>query len=65
MALPPGGGISVLHAHHVYFIFRNLYEQDRLLNRIEELLTNFDAELRLLRHDKFKLDITMKNADLR
>ena len=49
----------------LFFIFRNLYEQDRLLNRIEELLTNFDAELRLLRHDKFKLDITMKNADLR
>ncbi|XP_062616211.1 cilia- and flagella-associated protein 44-like [Saccostrea cucullata] len=42
-----------------------LYEQDRLLGRIEELLLNFDAELRLLRHDKFRLDIVMKNADLR
>lgn len=42
-----------------------LYEQDRLLNRIDELVTNFDAELRILRHDKFKLDIVMKNADLR
>ncbi|KAK3107710.1 hypothetical protein FSP39_020546 [Pinctada imbricata] len=44
---------------------RLVYDQDRLLTRIEELLTNFDAELRLLRHDKFRLDITMKNADLR
>ncbi|XP_022324096.2 cilia- and flagella-associated protein 44-like isoform X1 [Crassostrea virginica] len=42
-----------------------IYEQDRLLERIQELLLNFDAELRLLRHDKFKLDIVMKNADLR
>ena len=45
--------------------FRLTYEQDRLLGRIEEILKNFDAELRLLRHDKFRLDITMKNADLR
>ncbi|XP_052060229.1 cilia- and flagella-associated protein 44-like isoform X9 [Mytilus californianus] len=42
-----------------------LYEQDRLLNRINELVQNFDAELRILRHEKFKLDIVMKNADLR
>ncbi|XP_048773099.2 cilia- and flagella-associated protein 44-like isoform X2 [Ostrea edulis] len=42
-----------------------IYDQDRLLERIQELLLNFDAELRLLRHDKFKLDIVMKNADLR
>lgn len=41
------------------------YEQDRLLSRIAELVKNFDAELRLLRHDKFRLDIVMKNADLR
>ena len=46
-------------------IGRLIYEQDRLLERIQELLLNFDAELRLLRHDKFKLDIVMKNADLR
>ncbi|XP_053372820.1 cilia- and flagella-associated protein 44-like [Mercenaria mercenaria] len=44
---------------------RLTYEQDRLLNRIADLLKNFDAELRLLRHDKFRLDIIMKNADLR
>ncbi|XP_033757971.1 cilia- and flagella-associated protein 44-like isoform X3 [Pecten maximus] len=42
-----------------------LYNQDHLLKKIEELLRDFDAELRLLRHDKFKLDIVMKNADLR
>ncbi|XP_069115004.1 cilia- and flagella-associated protein 44-like isoform X2 [Argopecten irradians] len=42
-----------------------LYNQDHLLKRIEELLKDFDAELRLLRHEKFKLDIVMKNADLR
>ncbi|KAL4229263.1 hypothetical protein ACF0H5_012303 [Mactra antiquata] len=41
------------------------YEQDRLLSRINELVKNFDAELRLLRHDKFRMDIVMKNADLR
>ena len=39
--------------------------QDNLLTKIEELVSTFDAELRLLRHDKFKLDIIMKNADLR
>ncbi|XP_046572732.1 cilia- and flagella-associated protein 44-like isoform X2 [Haliotis rubra] len=44
---------------------RLTYEQDDLLNKIEELVKNFDAELRLLRHDKFELDIVMKNADLR
>ncbi|XP_021372219.1 cilia- and flagella-associated protein 44-like isoform X2 [Mizuhopecten yessoensis] len=42
-----------------------LYNQDYLLKKIDELLSDFDAELRLLRHDKFRLDIVMKNADLR
>ena len=28
-------------------------------------MSTFDAELRILRHQKFKLDIVMKNADLR
>ena len=45
--------------------FRLEYEQSRLLNRMEELVSTFDAELRILRHQKFKLDIVMKNADLR
>ncbi|KAJ8316119.1 hypothetical protein KUTeg_006133 [Tegillarca granosa] len=39
---------------------RLTYEQDRIIKRIEELLKNFDAELRLLRHDKFKLDIVLE-----
>ena len=47
------------------FICRLTYEQGRILNAIDEILKRFDAELRLLRHEKFKLDITMKNADLR
>ncbi|KAL8598401.1 hypothetical protein ACOMHN_032678 [Nucella lapillus] len=41
------------------------YEQSRLLGRIEELVGTFDAELRILRDEKFKMDIVMKNADLR
>ncbi|XP_076438307.1 cilia- and flagella-associated protein 44-like isoform X2 [Babylonia areolata] len=41
------------------------YEQSRLISRIEEMVKTFDAELRLLRDEKFKLDIVMKNADLR
>nr|KAG5708675.1 hypothetical protein BaRGS_034892 [Batillaria attramentaria] len=41
------------------------YEQSRLLSRIEDLVQTFDAELRLLRHQKFKVDTVMKNADLR
>ncbi|CAH1796965.1 unnamed protein product [Owenia fusiformis] len=44
---------------------RNLYERDRMMSQINELLENFDAELRLLRHDKFRLDVDLKNADLR
>ncbi|KAL5020106.1 hypothetical protein ScPMuIL_002998 [Solemya velum] len=43
----------------------NIYHQDRLLAQIEELVRNFDAELRILRHDKFKFSVVMKNADLR
>ncbi|XP_041471026.1 cilia- and flagella-associated protein 44-like [Lytechinus variegatus] len=42
-----------------------LYRQDQLLGRVEELVTNFDAELRLLRHEKFNQDVDLKNADLR
>ena len=36
-----------------------------MLSKVEDLLQNFDAELRCLRHDKFCLDIILKNADLR
>ncbi|XP_074652110.1 cilia- and flagella-associated protein 44-like isoform X2 [Tubulanus polymorphus] len=42
-----------------------MYERDRLLTRIDNLLKTFDAELRVLRHKKFKSEINMKNADLR
>lgn len=51
----------------LFFIlaFRLMYERDQLLKKINVLLKNFDAELRLLRHDKFKMDIDLKNADLR
>ncbi|KAH0625031.1 hypothetical protein JD844_033049 [Phrynosoma platyrhinos] len=44
---------------------RNVYMQETLIKRIDELMMTFDAELRLLRHQKLKLDIQMKTADLR
>ncbi|KAL8190853.1 UNVERIFIED_CONTAM: hypothetical protein K2H54_062783 [Gekko kuhli] len=44
---------------------RNVYLQESLIKRIHELMITFDAELRLLRHQKLKLDIQMKTADLR
>ncbi|XP_006628047.3 cilia- and flagella-associated protein 44 isoform X2 [Lepisosteus oculatus] len=43
---------------------RHLYLQDSLLQRIEDLTKNFDAELFLLRHQKLQLDIQMKLVDL-
>lgn len=47
------------------FTCRLEYEQSRLLGQMEKLVTTFDAELRLVRDEKFKLDTVMKNADLR
>ncbi|KAM6447444.1 cilia- and flagella-associated protein 44 isoform 1-T1 [Liasis olivaceus] len=44
---------------------RNVHLQETLIKRIDELMITFDAELRLLRHQKLKLDIVMKTADLR
>ena len=44
---------------------RLTYRRDRLLHRVNQLIKNFDAELRCLNHHKCKLDIEMKNADLR
>ena len=44
---------------------RLLYERDSLLKKVDDLLKNFDAELRCLRHEKFLMDIDLKNADLR
>ncbi|XP_074070622.1 cilia- and flagella-associated protein 44 [Macrotis lagotis] len=43
---------------------RNVYMQQYLIDRIRELIITFDAEFRLLRHQKLKLDIEMKLADL-
>ena len=44
---------------------RLLYRQEELIQKIRESIVEFDAELRLLRHDKFRLDVDLKNADLR
>ncbi|RMC07720.1 hypothetical protein DUI87_17199 [Hirundo rustica rustica] len=44
---------------------KNLYLQETLIKKIKTLVTNFDAELRLLRHKKLKMDVQMKSADLR
>lgn len=49
----------------VVVVVRLIYKRDHLLELINNMLKNFDAELRCLRHEKFQLDIDMKNADLR
>ncbi|KAL4624725.1 cilia- and flagella-associated protein 44 [Arapaima gigas] len=41
-----------------------LYMQDNLLNKMEQAVQYFDADLKLLRHDKLEMDIHMKLADL-
>ncbi|XP_007108020.2 cilia- and flagella-associated protein 44 [Physeter macrocephalus] len=43
---------------------KHVYMQQYLINRIKELIVTFDAELRLLRHQKLKLDTQMKLSDL-
>ncbi|NXB99125.1 CFA44 protein, partial [Orthonyx spaldingii] len=43
---------------------KNLYLQKTLIKKINTLVINFDAELRLLRHKKLKMDVQMKSADL-
>ncbi|XP_041088697.1 cilia- and flagella-associated protein 44 isoform X2 [Polyodon spathula] len=53
--------LEVMQAEEI----KNLYLQDSLLKRIKDLIKNFDAELRLLRHHKLKADIAVKMADLR
>lgn len=45
--------------------FRLKYEQDRVLKRVQFLLTNFDGEVKTLRHDKSQYEVTLKNAELR
>ncbi|NWT72000.1 CFA44 protein, partial [Prunella himalayana] len=44
---------------------KNLYLQETLIKKINTLVISFDAELRLLRHKKLKMDAQMKSADLR
>ncbi|XP_026648668.2 cilia- and flagella-associated protein 44 isoform X2 [Zonotrichia albicollis] len=44
---------------------KNLYLQETLIKKINTMVINFDAELRLLRHKKLKMDVQMKSADLR
>ncbi|NXF02354.1 CFA44 protein, partial [Smithornis capensis] len=44
---------------------KNLYLQEALIKKINMLVINFDAELRLLRHKKLKMDVQMKSGDLR
>ncbi|NXH47055.1 CFA44 protein, partial [Dicaeum eximium] len=44
---------------------KNLYLQETLIKKINTLVINFDAELRLLRHKKLKRDVQVKSADLR
>ncbi|XP_017587422.1 PREDICTED: cilia- and flagella-associated protein 44 isoform X1 [Corvus brachyrhynchos] len=44
---------------------KNLYLQETLIKKINTLVITFDAELRLLRHKKLKMDMQMKSADLR
>ncbi|RNA43265.1 cilia- and flagella-associated 44-like [Brachionus plicatilis] len=41
------------------------YEQKQLIKSIEEKIQLFDAELKVLRHDKARISIYMKKADLR
>ncbi|NWH85000.1 CFA44 protein, partial [Aegithalos caudatus] len=44
---------------------KNLYLKETLIKKINTLVTNFDAELHLLRHKKLKMDMQMKSAGLR
>lgn len=41
------------------------YEQKQIMKSIEEKIQLFDAELKVLRHDKARISIYMKKADLR
>ena len=45
--------------------FRLTFQRDDLLKDIHDKLIMFDAELRLLRHEKTHTDVKLKNADLR
>ncbi|KAM3935997.1 cilia- and flagella-associated protein 44 [Leptodactylus fuscus] len=43
---------------------KNLYRQENLIKQIYKLASDFDAELRIVRHRKLQLDVQMKMADL-
>ncbi|XP_071995060.1 cilia- and flagella-associated protein 44 isoform X2 [Engystomops pustulosus] len=43
----------------------HLYLQERLITQMNKLAGDFDAELRIVRHKKMRLDVQMKAADLR
>lgn len=47
------------------FSFRLQYEQDVLIDKINNTLEKFDADLRYLRHEKMHLEVAVKCADLR
>ncbi|XP_075448975.1 cilia- and flagella-associated protein 44 isoform X2 [Ascaphus truei] len=42
----------------------NIYMQESLIKKINELIISFDGELRILRRQKLKLDVHMKMGDL-
>ncbi|CAG5122902.1 unnamed protein product, partial [Candidula unifasciata] len=44
---------------------KHAFNQQQLIHDIHQLVTRFDAELKLLRHDKFTMDVVMKDGDLR
>ncbi|XP_022090775.1 cilia- and flagella-associated protein 44-like isoform X2 [Acanthaster planci] len=41
------------------------HRQGELIGQVQELVVSFDAELRMLRHEKLSLDTELKHADLR
>jgi len=57
--------LPALCSELVFLLCRLVYQRDCLLRRVDQLIKNFDAELRCLNHYKCKLDIEMKTADLR
>ena len=42
-----------------------MFEQKQLLNSIEEKMKLFNMQLKVLRHEKARISVYMKNADLR
>uniref|UniRef100_A0A8C5M7X7 Cilia- and flagella-associated protein 44 n=1 Tax=Leptobrachium leishanense TaxID=445787 RepID=A0A8C5M7X7_9ANUR len=44
---------------------KNIYNQEKLIQKVNRLVASFDAELQLLRHQKLRLDVEMKMGDLR